>query len=125
MRSVGPLKLGVLYGPVFFRWQIWVYANSMQGFFPDLSLIYIEFCYIYFAGPEMLLRQSSDLQGQEIVNTNFGGDTGDAFEAHEWRYVRTFNGIFNSLYYSSWNFKESYSSSLYLLYYPLQYCGFG
>ncbi|PWZ57505.1 hypothetical protein Zm00014a_039464 [Zea mays] len=44
-------------------------------------------------GPEMLLRQSSDLQGQEIVNTNFGGDTGDAFEAHEWRYVRTFNGI--------------------------------
>ncbi|XP_022683345.1 protein ENHANCED DISEASE RESISTANCE 2-like isoform X1 [Setaria italica] len=44
-------------------------------------------------GPEMLLRQSSDLQNQERVNTNFGGDTGDAFEAHEWRYVRTFNGI--------------------------------
>ncbi|KAG2579030.1 protein ENHANCED DISEASE RESISTANCE 2-like [Panicum virgatum] len=44
-------------------------------------------------GPEMLLRQSSDLRCQERVNTNFGGDTGDAFEAHEWRYVRTFNGI--------------------------------
>ncbi|CAO2206846.1 unnamed protein product [Urochloa humidicola] len=44
-------------------------------------------------GPEMLLRQSSDLRSQEMVNTNFGGDTGDAFEAHEWRYVRTFNGI--------------------------------
>ncbi|KAJ1268606.1 hypothetical protein BS78_07G148000 [Paspalum vaginatum] len=44
-------------------------------------------------GPEMLLRQSSDLRSQERVNTNFGGDTGDAFEAHEWRYVRTFNGI--------------------------------
>ncbi|CAO2191577.1 unnamed protein product [Urochloa humidicola] len=44
-------------------------------------------------GPEMLLRQSSDLRSQERVNMNFGGDTGDAFEAHEWRYVRTFNGI--------------------------------
>ncbi|WVZ92763.1 hypothetical protein U9M48_038805 [Paspalum notatum var. saurae] len=44
-------------------------------------------------GPEMLLRQSSDLRSQERVNTNFGGDTGDAFEAHEWRFVRTFNGI--------------------------------
>ncbi|XP_023156071.1 protein ENHANCED DISEASE RESISTANCE 2-like isoform X2 [Zea mays] len=50
-------------------------------------------CSYIYLGPEMLLRQSSDLQGQEIVNTNFGGDTGDAFEAHEWRYVRTFNGI--------------------------------
>uniref|UniRef100_A0A0E0LV93 Protein ENHANCED DISEASE RESISTANCE 2 C-terminal domain-containing protein n=1 Tax=Oryza punctata TaxID=4537 RepID=A0A0E0LV93_ORYPU len=44
-------------------------------------------------GPEKLLRQSSDLQSHEIINTNFGGDSGDAFEAHEWRYVRTFNGI--------------------------------
>uniref|UniRef100_A0A0D9X891 START domain-containing protein n=2 Tax=Leersia perrieri TaxID=77586 RepID=A0A0D9X891_9ORYZ len=44
-------------------------------------------------GPEKLLRQSSDLQSLEIINTNFGGDSGDAFEAHEWRYVRTFNGI--------------------------------
>ncbi|XP_066353869.1 protein ENHANCED DISEASE RESISTANCE 2-like isoform X1 [Miscanthus floridulus] len=44
-------------------------------------------------GPEMLLRQSSDFRDQERVNTNFGGDSGDAFEAHEWRYVRTFNGI--------------------------------
>uniref|UniRef100_A0A0D9X892 Uncharacterized protein n=1 Tax=Leersia perrieri TaxID=77586 RepID=A0A0D9X892_9ORYZ len=43
--------------------------------------------------PEKLLRQSSDLQSLEIINTNFGGDSGDAFEAHEWRYVRTFNGI--------------------------------
>ncbi|XP_037433999.1 protein ENHANCED DISEASE RESISTANCE 2-like isoform X2 [Triticum urartu] len=44
-------------------------------------------------GPEMLLRQSSDLQSHERVNTNFGGDTGDALEAHEWRFVRTLNGI--------------------------------
>ncbi|XP_052164787.1 protein ENHANCED DISEASE RESISTANCE 2-like [Oryza glaberrima] len=44
-------------------------------------------------GPEKLLRQSSNLQSHEIINTNFGGDSGDAFEAHEWRYVRTFNGI--------------------------------
>ncbi|KQJ98445.1 protein ENHANCED DISEASE RESISTANCE 2-like isoform X2 [Brachypodium distachyon] len=44
-------------------------------------------------GPEMLLRQSSDLQSRERVNTNFGGDTGDALEAHEWRFVRTLNGI--------------------------------
>ncbi|KAL6661553.1 hypothetical protein ACP70R_000937 [Stipagrostis hirtigluma subsp. patula] len=44
--------------------------------------------------PEMLLRQSSDLQTHERVNTNCGGDSGDdAFEGHEWRYVRTFNGI--------------------------------
>uniref|UniRef100_A0A453KJE0 PH domain-containing protein n=1 Tax=Aegilops tauschii subsp. strangulata TaxID=200361 RepID=A0A453KJE0_AEGTS len=43
-------------------------------------------------GPEMLLRQSSDLQSHERVNTNFGGDTGDALEAHEWRFVRTLNG---------------------------------
>jgi len=60
----------------------------------------------------MLLRQSSDLRDQERVNTNFGGDTGDAFEAHEWRYVRTFNGIFNSLYYSRWTFEASYFSCL-------------
>ncbi|KAL6859367.1 hypothetical protein ACP4OV_017626 [Aristida adscensionis] len=45
-------------------------------------------------GPEMLLRQSSDLRSHERVNTNCGGDSGDdAFEGHEWRYVRTFNGI--------------------------------
>ncbi|XP_062192839.1 protein ENHANCED DISEASE RESISTANCE 2-like isoform X2 [Phragmites australis] len=44
-------------------------------------------------GPEMLLRQSSDLQNHDMVNPNFGGDTGDASEAHEWRYVRTFNGV--------------------------------
>jgi hypothetical protein len=76
--------------------------------FPYLHRI----CYIYFAGPEMLLRQSSDLREQERVNTNFGGDTGDAFEAHEWRYVRTFNGIFNYLYYSRWTFEASYFSCL-------------
>ncbi|TVU05717.1 hypothetical protein EJB05_48896 [Eragrostis curvula] len=44
-------------------------------------------------GPEMLLRQSSDLGSRERITTNFGGDSGDASEAHEWRYVRTFNGI--------------------------------
>ncbi|KAK3123518.1 hypothetical protein QOZ80_8AG0632110 [Eleusine coracana subsp. coracana] len=44
-------------------------------------------------GPEMLLRQSSDLRSRERISTNFGGDSGDASEAHEWKYVRTFNGI--------------------------------
>ncbi|XP_047073041.1 protein ENHANCED DISEASE RESISTANCE 2-like [Lolium rigidum] len=44
-------------------------------------------------GPEMLLRQSSDLQSHESVNTNFGGVAGDAPEAHEWRFVRILNGI--------------------------------
>ena len=56
---------------------------------------------MYITGPEMLLRQSSDLQIHERVNTNFGGDTGDAPEAHEWRFVRTLNGI--SLCYTDWH----------------------
>ena len=47
-----------------------------------IFLTYVDFYYIFFTGPEMLLRQSSDLRSQERVNTNFGGDTGDAFEAH-------------------------------------------
>jgi hypothetical protein len=57
-------------------------------------LTQISFCYIFITGPEMLLRQSSDLLSHEKISTNFGGDNGDASEAHEWRYVRTFNGIF-------------------------------
>ena len=48
---------------------------------------------MYITGPEMLLRQSSDLQSNERVNTSFGDDTGDALETHEWRFVRTLNGI--------------------------------
>jgi len=81
-----------------------------------IFLTYVDFYYIFFTGPEMLLRQSSDLRSQERVNTNFGGDTGDAFEAHEWRYVRTFNGIFNSLYTILFDPSNIYFSCLYLLY---------
>jgi hypothetical protein len=66
----------------------------------DLFLTCVDFFFIFIAGPELLLRQSSNLRSQERVNTNFGGDTGDAFEAHEWRYVRTFNGILDIIHIS-------------------------
>ncbi|XP_020089742.1 protein ENHANCED DISEASE RESISTANCE 2-like [Ananas comosus] len=44
-------------------------------------------------GPETLLRKASDLGSFGRVNSYDEGDTGDAFDAHEWRCVRTFNGI--------------------------------
>ncbi|XP_042511324.1 protein ENHANCED DISEASE RESISTANCE 2-like [Macadamia integrifolia] len=43
-------------------------------------------------GPETLLRQSSDL-GDFRAERYFEGDAGDAIEAHEWKCVRTVNGI--------------------------------
>lgn len=77
-------------------------------------LINNSFIMSFVTGPEMLLRQSSDLQSHERVNTNFGGDTGDALEAHEWRFVRTLNGM--SLCYTGWHPKpkEQYGASAYI-----------
>lgn len=45
-------------------------------------------------GPETLLRQSAELSSR--ANRYFEGDSGDAIEAHEWKCVRTVNGIFLS-----------------------------
>ncbi|KAH9654559.1 START domain-containing protein [Citrus sinensis] len=44
-------------------------------------------------GPETLLRQSSDLGGSVRGEGFFEGDIGDAIEAHEWKCVRTLNGV--------------------------------
>ncbi|CAE6199884.1 unnamed protein product [Arabidopsis arenosa] len=45
-------------------------------------------------GPETLLRQSSTLVN-DVRGDGFyeGGDNGDAIEAHEWKCVRTINGV--------------------------------
>ncbi|KAG7610804.1 START domain [Arabidopsis suecica] len=45
-------------------------------------------------GPESLLRQSSTLVN-DVRGDGFyeGGDNGDAIEAHEWKCVRTINGV--------------------------------
>ncbi|XP_044464101.1 protein ENHANCED DISEASE RESISTANCE 2 isoform X2 [Mangifera indica] len=42
-------------------------------------------------GPETLLRQSAELSSR--ANRYFEGDSGDAIEAHEWKCVRTVNGV--------------------------------
>lgn len=46
-------------------------------------------------GPETLLRQSSTLVN-DVRGDGFyeGGDNGDAIDAHEWKCVRTINGMF-------------------------------
>ncbi|KAK8523391.1 hypothetical protein V6N12_047911 [Hibiscus sabdariffa] len=44
-------------------------------------------------GPEMLLQQSSKLCGIGTSDGYFEGEFGDAIEAHEWKCVRTINGI--------------------------------
>ncbi|KAJ4709656.1 protein ENHANCED DISEASE RESISTANCE 2-like [Melia azedarach] len=44
-------------------------------------------------GPETLLRQSSDLGGTARAEGYYEGDIGDAIEAHEWKCVRTLNGV--------------------------------
>ncbi|XP_041998517.1 protein ENHANCED DISEASE RESISTANCE 2-like isoform X1 [Salvia splendens] len=43
-------------------------------------------------GPEMLVRKASSLSGNN-VETYYDADGGDAVEAHEWRCVRTVNGV--------------------------------
>ncbi|KAK1578845.1 hypothetical protein Q3G72_033554 [Acer saccharum] len=43
-------------------------------------------------GPESLLRQSSDLGGS-VRDGYIEGDVGDAVEAHQWKCVRTVNGV--------------------------------
>ena len=42
----------------------------------------------------MLLRQSSSLDGRGRADAFFDAHGGDAVEAHEWKCVRTINGIF-------------------------------
>ncbi|XWS70360.1 hypothetical protein CRYUN_Cryun03dG0041400 [Craigia yunnanensis] len=44
-------------------------------------------------GPEMLLRQTSNLAGNGMSNRYFKGEFGDAIEAHEWKCVHTINGV--------------------------------
>ncbi|GMY35702.1 protein ENHANCED DISEASE RESISTANCE 2 isoform X1 [Fagus crenata] len=44
-------------------------------------------------GPEMLLRQSSDLGAGFRPDGYIEGDSGDAIEAHEWKCVQTINGV--------------------------------
>ncbi|XWS17753.1 hypothetical protein CRYUN_Cryun33cG0094600 [Craigia yunnanensis] len=44
-------------------------------------------------GPEMLLRQTSNLAGNGTSDGYFEGQFGDAIEAHEWKCVRTINGV--------------------------------
>ncbi|KAJ8753190.1 hypothetical protein K2173_017776 [Erythroxylum novogranatense] len=44
-------------------------------------------------GPETLLRQSSNLGGHSTSDAYFEGEVGDAIEAHEWKCVRTINGV--------------------------------
>ncbi|XVE71085.1 hypothetical protein DITRI_Ditri10aG0121900 [Diplodiscus trichospermus] len=44
-------------------------------------------------GPEMLLRQTSNLAGNGASDGYFEGEFGDAIEAHEWKCVHTINGV--------------------------------
>ncbi|KAL1563471.1 protein ENHANCED DISEASE RESISTANCE 2-like isoform X1 [Salvia divinorum] len=43
-------------------------------------------------GPEMLVRKASGMSGNG-VETYYDADSGDTVEAHEWRCVRTVNGV--------------------------------
>lgn len=48
---------------------------------------------VLFTGPEMLLRKASSIDGNS-VNRYFDADgNGDVVEAHEWKCVRTVNGM--------------------------------
>ncbi|XWS72590.1 hypothetical protein CRYUN_Cryun02cG0052900 [Craigia yunnanensis] len=44
-------------------------------------------------GLEMFLRQTSNLAGNGTSDGYFEGEFGDAIEAHEWKCVRTINGV--------------------------------
>ncbi|KAI3446803.1 hypothetical protein Pfo_003468 [Paulownia fortunei] len=44
-------------------------------------------------GPEMLLRKASNLGADSRLDAYFDADGGDVVEAHEWRCVRTTNGV--------------------------------
>lgn len=50
-----------------------------------------KFCYI---GPEKLLRQASSLDNTTTSDMYSEADGGDVIEPHEWKCVRTINGIF-------------------------------
>lgn len=52
----------------------------------------------YLAGPESLLRKSSNLGANARKDDFFGGDDGDAIEAHVWKCVRAINGTSNSAF---------------------------
>ena len=45
------------------------------------------------AGPEMLLRKTSDLGSTMRSSSYLEVDEGDAIEAHDWRCVRTVSGM--------------------------------
>lgn len=55
--------------------------------------------YFYIKGPETLLRLSSKVFGS---SDGFEGDTGDAFDAHQWKCVRTMSGTFLLPYTHIW-----------------------
>ncbi|GFP97051.1 protein enhanced disease resistance 2-like [Phtheirospermum japonicum] len=44
-------------------------------------------------GPEMLLRKASNLGADSRLEAYFDADGGDVVEVHEWRCVRTINGV--------------------------------
>ncbi|XP_020688979.1 protein ENHANCED DISEASE RESISTANCE 2-like isoform X1 [Dendrobium catenatum] len=44
-------------------------------------------------GPEMLLQKTSELGSRLKTDRYLEGEVGDAMEAHEWRCIRTINGI--------------------------------
>ncbi|CAA0819955.1 Protein of unknown function (DUF1336 [Striga hermonthica] len=44
-------------------------------------------------GPEMLLRKASSLGAENRLEAYFDAEGGDVVEAHEWRCVRTVNGV--------------------------------
>ncbi|KZV22562.1 protein ENHANCED DISEASE RESISTANCE 2 [Dorcoceras hygrometricum] len=44
-------------------------------------------------GPEMLLRKTSNLGSHGRLDAYFDADGGDVVEAHEWKCVRTINGV--------------------------------
>ncbi|KAL0916761.1 hypothetical protein M5K25_014297 [Dendrobium thyrsiflorum] len=44
-------------------------------------------------GPEMLLQKTSELGSRLKTDRYLEGEVGDALEAHEWRCIRTINGI--------------------------------
>ncbi|CAK8533556.1 unnamed protein product [Lathyrus sativus] len=50
-------------------------------------------------GPKMLLRPSSKVFGS---SDGFEGDTGDAFDAHQWKCVRIMSGTFLLPYTHIW-----------------------
>lgn len=55
---------------------------------------FLKACSLLCVGPESLLRKSSNLGRTAGLDGYLHGDDGDVVEAHEWKCVRTVNGIF-------------------------------